>query len=51
MPVKTLLLLCLLSVLLLLGPIGTRATVPPSALPPRPNPARFLNDLAGVLTG
>ncbi|MCI1185997.1 TPM domain-containing protein [Hymenobacter sp. DH14] len=26
------------------------ATVPPAALPLRPNPARFVNDLAGVLT-
>ncbi|MDO7852028.1 TPM domain-containing protein [Hymenobacter convexus] len=37
--------------LLLLGGSGVRATVPPAALPPRPEPARFVNDLAGVLSG
>ena len=29
---------------------AAHATVPPTTLPPRPNPARFVNDLAGVLT-
>jgi len=41
----------LLSFLFLLGAAGAHATVPPSALPPRPTPARFVNDLAGVLSG
>ncbi|MDO7845862.1 TPM domain-containing protein [Hymenobacter sp. M29] len=40
----------LFSFLLLLFAAGAHATVPPSALPPRPEPARFVNDLAGVLT-
>ncbi|GAB2868248.1 TPM domain-containing protein [Hymenobacter ruber] len=38
-----------LSFFLLLTTLA-HASVPPAALPPRPNPARFVNDFAGVLS-